>query len=101
MQQRCDRLQERNRDPRWSKVRISAANNRHESIDFKQFGGTCVMAFNSVAARVTASECDDLGLGRWSWLRFEGRRNIKTCIISVYVPIKSKRDASVYQQQKR
>ena len=96
MQQKCDRLQERIRDPRWSKVRISAANNKHEFIDLKQFGGTSIMTFSSIAVRVTASGCDDTGLGRWSWLRFEGKQNIKTRIFSVYLPIISKRDASVY-----
>ena len=40
-------------------------------------------------------------MGRWGWLLFEGKRQVKTRIFSVYVPIVSKRDASVYQQQKR
>ena len=101
MQQRCDHMKERIRDPRWSKVRLTSANNRHESIDLKQFGGTCMMTFNSIASRVSGSGCDETGLGRWCWLLFEGKRNVKTRIFSVYVPNKSQRMASVYQQQKR
>ena len=101
MQQRCDRMRERMRDPRWQKVRVVTANNRHESIDRKQFGGTSVMAVNSVASRVTGSGCDETGLGRWSWLLFEGKKKWKTRIFSVYIPIYSKCMASVYQQHKR
>ena len=101
MQQRCDRMRERMRDPRWQKVRVVSANNKHESIDNKQFGGTSVMAVDSVAARVTGTGCDETGLGRWSWMLFEGKKKWKTRIFSVYIPIYSKRMASVYQQHKR
>ena len=101
MQQRCDRMRERMRDPRWTKVRVVSANNKHESIDNKQFGGTSVMSVNSVASRVTGTGCDETGLGRWSWMIFEGKKQWKTRIFSVYLPITSKQMASVYQQHKR
>ena len=101
MQQRCDRMRERMRDPRWHKVRVVTANNKHEAIDNKQFGGTSVMSVNSVASRVSGTGCDETGLGRWSWMLFEGKKQWETRIFSVYIPIISKRIASVYQQHKR
>ena len=98
-----DRIQERLRDHRWNKLRISASNNRHESIDKLQFGGTLTMAFNSTASRVHASGADERGLGRWTWLLFEGNNSYRTRVISAYVPCKTPthRDATVYQQQVR
>ena len=98
-----ERIQERMKDYRWSKTRMSTANNKHESIDKLQFGGTVTMAVNEVAARVHASGADERGLGRWTWLLFEGHNNYKTRIISAYVPCKpaTKNDATVYQQQSR
>ena len=98
-----DRIQERLRDYRWSKLRISASNNKHESIDKLQFGGTLTMAFNSTASRVHASGADERGLGRWTWLLFEGNNSYRTRVISAYVPCKTPlhRDATVYQQQAR
>lgn len=101
MQQRCDKMRERMRDPRWQKARVISANNKHESIDNKQFGGTSVMSVDSVASRVTGTGSDETGLGRWSWMLFEGKKKWKTRIFSVHIPISSKRMASVYQQHKR
>ena len=98
-----ERIQERMKDYRWTRTRISASNNRHESIDKLQFGGTMTMAVNETATRVHASGADEKGLGRWTWLLFEGHNNYRTRIISAYVPCKSNsgKDATVYQQQKR
>ena len=68
-------MKELMRDPRRHKVRVVAAsNNKHESIDHKQFGGTSVMAVKSVAYIVNGSGSDETGLSRLSWLLFEGKR---------------------------
>ena len=59
-----ERIQERMKDYRWTRTRISASNNRHESIDKLQFGGTMTMSVNETATRVHASGADEKGLGR-------------------------------------
>ena len=100
---RRKRLSERMKDTRWNKFRISSSNNKHESIDTFQYGGTSVMAFEEVAHRVKATGGDTSGLGRWIWILHEGKNNHKTRVISVYVPCKTSDDKkqSVYNQHKR
>ena len=100
---RRKRLSERMKDIRWNKFRISSSNNKHESIDTFQYGGTAVMTFEEVAHRVKATGGDTTGLGRWSWILYEGKNNHKTRIISAYVPCKTSNDKSqsVYNQHKR
>ena len=84
-------------------MRISSFNNKHENIDKFQYGGTAVMAYNEATHRVKATGSDKTGLGRWSWILFEGKHNYTTQIISVYVPCKSSADRlqTVYNQHKR
>ena len=103
MMKHQDRIRERMKDHRWSRTRVCASNNKHESIDKLQFGGTMVMAVNSVAARVHASGADELGLGRWTWLLFEGHNGYRTRVISAYIPCKQhlNKDVTVYSQQAR
>jgi len=98
-----DRLAERMRDPRWAKTRISSCNNKHENVDNFQYGGTSVMAFNEVAHRVHTTGGDDTGLGRWSWILFEGKSKYRTRIISAYVPCRTSdtHRQTVYMQHKR
>ena len=97
------RLYERIKDPRWAKVRISSSNNRHETIERFQYGGTAVATFDEAAHRVKVTGGDTTGLGRWSWILFEGRNKFFTRIISAYVPCKTADDKrkTVYNQQKR
>ena len=103
MMKHQERIQERMKDYRWTKTRITAANNKHESINKLQFGGTLTMAVNETASRVHASGADERKLGRWTWLLFEGHNNYRTRVVSAYVPCKPSKpnDATVYQQQKR
>ena len=84
MMKHHEKINERMRDYRWTKQRISATNNKHESIDKLQFGGTIVMAVNEAASRVHASGSDETGLGRWSWMLFEGHNEYRTRVISAY-----------------
>ena len=53
-----------------------------------------------IESKTTAS--DPIGLGRWSWMLFEGKNNHITRIISAYVPCKSTQDRyqTVYNQHK-
>ena len=102
MIQRRDTLYERMKDLRWTKIKISAANNVHEKISRAQYGGTAVMTFNRIATRATSKQGKDpTGLGRWSWLLFEGKQNHRTRIISAYNPCKSYGHRTVYMQHKR
>jgi len=100
---RRKRLSERMRDIRWNKFRISASNNKHENVEISQYGGTAVMAFDEAAHRVHSTGSDSTGLGRWSWILFQGRNNHYTRIISAYVPCKSANDQgrTVYNQHRR
>ena len=84
-------------------MRISSSNNKHENIDKFQYGGTAVMAYNEAAHRVKATGSDETGLGRWSWILFEGKHNDTTRIISAYVPCKISADCfqTVSNQHKR
>ena len=97
-----DRLQERMRDLRWKKIKISQANNTNENVEKSQYGGTAIIAYDEAAARASARNgVDNTGLGRWSWMSFEGKQNHKTRIISAYNPCKSYGDETVYMQHKR
>ena len=55
------------------KKRIISSNNKHESIDTFQYGGTAVISYNEKAHRVKATCSDGTGLGQWSWMLFEGK----------------------------
>ena len=100
---RSKRLSNRMQDIRWNKIRVSSTNNKHESNSTFQYGGTSVMAFDEAAHRIKATGADLTGLGRWSWILFEGKSRHLTRIISAYVPCKSsdKRHQTVYNQHKR
>ena len=102
MQKKYDKLQERMRDARWKKIRISQANNICEKVEVAQYGGTAVMAYDEIAARVTSKAGQDTsGLGRWAWLLFEGKYGHRTRVISAYNPCKSRGPETVYMQQVR
>ena len=98
-----ERLAERIKDIRWKKIRSITSNNKHESVNKTQYGGTAVMSFDEAAHRVKKTGSDPTGLGRWSWMLFEGKNNYTTRIISAYVPCKTMNDKhqTVYNQHKR
>ena len=97
-----DKMIERMRDLRWTKHCVSSASNIHESITKAQYGGTAACTFNEIAVRCSPkNDCDPTGLGRWSWLMFEGRNKHRTRVISAYNPCKSKGQETVYMQHSR
>ena len=100
---RSKRLANRMQDIRWNKIRVSSSNNKHESNSTFQYGGTSVMAFDEAAHRIKATGADLTGLGRWTWILFEGKSKHLTRIVSAYVPCKSsdERHQTVYNQHKR
>ena len=97
------RLFSRLQDIRWNKIRVSSSNNKHEKNGIFQYGGTAVTAVDEAAHRIKCTGSDLTGLGRWSWILFEGKANHLTRVISAYVPCRSSdnRRQTVYNQQKR
>ena len=60
------------------------------------------MATNEALPRVCAKGHDPERLGRWTWLRLQGKNNIYTRIVSAYQPVKNTSEiGSTYQQQLR
>ena len=97
------RLVERLRDYRRNQIRYIAANNKHESIDKFQWGGTAIVAHDMLANMTRATGIDDTGLGRWSWIQLERYNNRRVRIISAYNPCRTRTHqfATVCSQQKR
>ena len=87
----------------WNAQLTVTANNIHEETGRRQFGGTATMAFNSIVATVAGSGVDTSGLGRWSWIKLQGKHGKSTTIITAYCPCMSDsaKPETVYSQQKR
>ena len=64
MLQKHERVAERFRDYRRKQIRVSTSNNKHESIEKFQWGGTATIAFDMLANMTCASGSDESGLGR-------------------------------------
>ena len=98
-----ERLAERMRDYRRRQIRVASSNNRHESIERFQWGGTSVIAFDTLANMSRASGADESGLGRWSWIQLEGHNNRLVRVVSAYNPCRTptSKFATVYSQHKR
>ena len=59
------------------------------------------MAVEDVAHRVIDQGTDPSGLGRWAWLRLEGRQEHHLRVVSAYRPVDSGGHGSVYSQHQR
>ena len=71
-----------------------------------QYGGTAILAINTMANKVYQCGYDPSGLGRWSWMLIQGKHNTFTRLVSAYCPIKSNTTGTrgqhtVYAQQLR
>ena len=66
----------------------SASNNKHETFNKSQRGGTCTIAVNQITHRVHRSGIDTSGMGRWSWVQIDGKNNHRTRVLSAYRPCK-------------
>ena len=72
--------------------------------DWKQPGGTGITINENMVSRKDkeGSGFDETGLGRWSWVRIEGKAKELTVFISAYRPCKNRKDLnSVWNQQER
>ena len=72
----------------FERAKTVIAYNQHEKRKFfkHQPGGTAVVSRGEYALRVKKMHYDEKRLGRWSSQVFQGKRNIITRVVSVYVP---------------
>ena len=86
-------------------LRAIASHNVHKSVDKYQEGGTVVLSYEDLQQKfdLEGSGRDDLGLGRWTHMRFVGEDRIVTRIMCGYSPCvnKKKDSGTVYQQHRR
>ena len=84
-------------------LRTVVSFNEHEGHSRRQWGGSFSMAFGALAAGVADRGKDPSLLGRWSWIKFEGRNNHVCRVVTAYNPCTAPPEnyTSVYQQQKR
>lgn len=84
--------------------RVSAAfNRRDKSATRAQPGGTALIIQGRAALGVAKHGQDPRRLGRWTWSMIEGKNNLRTRILSAYVPCKpsSYGTDKVYYQHER
>ena len=83
----------------WEATAVRTAYNRHyDSGTQRQFGGVAILAQGKLAHRISATEQDPTGLGRWTSVLISGKRNTKTRIITAYRPSNGKSPGSVNMQ---
>jgi hypothetical protein len=86
-------------------LRAIASHNVHESVGKYQEGGTAVLSYGNLLQQFDpeGSSRDDLGLGRWTYMRFIREDRIVTRVICGYSPCanKKKDSGTVYQQHRR
>ena len=70
------------KDNAWSAQRTVSANNKHECTGKRQFGGTAIMTFDYITSTISALGYDPTGLGRWSWIKFSGKAEVTTRVIT-------------------
>jgi hypothetical protein len=66
-----------------------------------QYGGVGLVAMMEAKHRVTDRGKDPSGMGRWAWLRMEGKAGHHMRFITTYRPCQSGGASSVFQQQAR
>jgi hypothetical protein len=85
-------------------LRANTSHNVHESVGKNQEGGTAVLSYGNLLQQFDpeGSGHDDLGLGRWTYMRFVGEDRIVTRVICGYSPCANiKKDSSTVYQQHR
>ena len=87
-------------------LKHSKAYNKHENYKHFQRGGVTCASVGTFSQFVKDTGADETGLGRWTWILVQGRREVKTRIISAYQPCLHEYDKdngfqTVYRQQSR
>jgi hypothetical protein len=86
-------------------LQVIASNNANEEMGKFQESGTTMMTYGNLIQKFDpdGSGCNDLGLGRWTYMRFIGDDKIITQVICGYSPGANKKKdlGTVYQQHCR
>ena len=70
--------------------RLSIAYNMDDPLARRgQYGGTAMIAVNTMVAKVNTCGYDPSGLGRWCWMLLRGKRDTVTRIVTAYCPCKA------------
>jgi hypothetical protein len=69
-----------------------------EVTDTVQYGGVGLVSSSEVKHRIIDQGRDPTGLGRYVWIRLQGREGHTTRIVSAYRPCQSDGAASVFRQ---
>ena len=82
-------------------IKLTAAHNKRDpNSERVQPGGTITIAKDDIVHTTRGAGTDESGLGRWSWIKFTGKQQYKTRVVTVYSPASSgKGAATVYTQQ--
>jgi endonuclease/exonuclease/phosphatase family metal-dependent hydrolase len=76
--------------------------NEHNDTETLQYGGVGIVAVDEAVNRARESGKDPSGLGRWIWMRFQGRQGHMTRVISFYRPCHAaNKEGSVWEQHVR
>jgi exonuclease III len=66
-----------------------------------QIGGTMLFTVDDTVHRISQSGTDNSKLGRWSWIRLQGRQGVSVRIVTIYRPVYSTGVLSTYQQHRQ
>ena len=81
---------------------LFAHNNQEpELTDKTQYGGVGLIASSELKHRIIDNGKDPTGLGRWVWIRIQGKEGHTTRIVSAYRPCQSDGAGSVFRQHQR
>ena len=80
--------------------RVQVSYNTTQSCDkICQVGGTATCVLNDSVFRICNQGQDERKLGRWSFISFNGKNNLKTTVLTCYCPVRSPNPGSAYSQQ--
>ena len=88
----------------WETSKTTMAYNTKDSTNSTfQPGGTMITSIGKPAHRIDETGNDETGLGRWTWQKMKGKRNIRLRIISAYRPCipSTAGPTTAYSQQQR
>ena len=72
-----------------------------KTTDTIQYGGVGIIATQELAHRITTTGVDPRNLGRWTWIRIQGKEGHTMRIITAYRPWESPGASTVFHQQSR
>ena len=90
-----------NRTDRWLKTRrfITGYNKVTISGGSFQSRSTYIIVADELSCREIATGQELINLGRWSWVFLRGKNNMRTRIITAYLPTASASEGVAYSQQ--